>query len=174
MSYKNKTYVCLDYDEDKVYYNLMLAWKKNDHIDFDFNNAHELNSLRDGSNDETIKRKLRERMTNSKLAIVLVGELTKTKYKFVKFEMDVALEMEIPIIVVNLNKKKRIDKELCPPVLREQLVMHIPFGNSKGEKAKDIIKFTMDEWPSLHEKYWNDDKIEPRHWADSVYQGLGF
>ena len=40
MSYKNKTYVAFDGDEDMPYYRIMTAWKENDHIDFDFYNAH--------------------------------------------------------------------------------------------------------------------------------------
>lgn len=75
-------------------------WK----IDFDFYNAHDLNNLRDGSSEETIKTKLKERLKNTKQAIVLVGENTKNLYKFVRWEIDVAMSMDIPIIAVNLCK----------------------------------------------------------------------
>ena len=39
MSYRNKTYVIFD-GNDIRYYRLMQAWKENDNIDFDFNDAH--------------------------------------------------------------------------------------------------------------------------------------
>ena len=44
MSYKNKTYVAFDGDNDMKYYRLMTAWIEHDHIEFDFLNAHDLNS----------------------------------------------------------------------------------------------------------------------------------
>jgi len=60
MAYRNKTYVCFDADNDIDYYKKMLKWKADDDIDFDFYDAHDLNNLRDDSQEETIKRKLRE------------------------------------------------------------------------------------------------------------------
>ena len=60
MAYRNKTYVCFDADNDILYYNLMKAWKENENIAFNFHNAHEINNLRDGSSEETIKRKYRK------------------------------------------------------------------------------------------------------------------
>jgi len=103
MAYKNKTYVCFDADNDIHYYRLMTAWKENDKIAFNFHNAHEINNLRDGSSEETIKRKLRERLENTKVLVVLIGEHTKNLYKYVRWEIEYAIENNIPIIGVNLN-----------------------------------------------------------------------
>jgi hypothetical protein len=41
VSYRNKTYVAFA-SEDIRYYWLMEAWRNNDHIDFDFYDAHDL------------------------------------------------------------------------------------------------------------------------------------
>jgi MTH538 TIR-like domain (DUF1863) len=71
MAYTNKTYVCFDADSDILYYNLMKAWKENDKIEFNFHNAHEINNLRDGSSEATIKAKLRERLQNTKVLVLL-------------------------------------------------------------------------------------------------------
>lgn len=46
---RNKTYICFDADTDMWAYKFMKGWKALDNIDFDFDNAHELNNLRDGS-----------------------------------------------------------------------------------------------------------------------------
>ena len=78
MAYANKTYVCFDADTDILYYRLMTAWKENDKIEFNFHNAHEINNLRDGSSEATIKAKLRERLKNTKVLVVLIGENTKS------------------------------------------------------------------------------------------------
>lgn len=77
MPYRNKVYVCFDGDNDIRYYWLMLAWKQNDNTSFSFFDAHDLNSALDTSLEETIKRKLRERLRNAKTFVVLIGESTQ-------------------------------------------------------------------------------------------------
>ena len=108
MPYRNKTYVAFDADSDMPYYRIMQAWKANDKVDFSFHNAHELNRLRVTSTEMTIKKKLKERLYNTKLIIVLIGKNTKNLYKFVKWEIEVGLNMKLPIIAVNLNNKKNL------------------------------------------------------------------
>ena len=98
MAYRNKTYVAFDGDNDMSYYRMMTAWSANENVSFNFYNAHDLNSARDTSSEQQIKRQLRERMKNSKLFILLVGEKTKNLYKFVRWEIEQALVMELPII----------------------------------------------------------------------------
>ncbi|MBU9723148.1 MULTISPECIES: TIR domain-containing protein [Bacillaceae] len=150
MAYRNKTYVCFDADEDIRYYRLMLAWKEKDPEKFNFHNAHDLYPMRKSKledNDEPyIKRKLTERFNNSKCFILLVGEKTKNLYKYVRWEIEVAKKLDIPIIIVNLNKKNRRDRNLCPPIVREHLAIHIPYG-------KEPIAYAMKNWPSQHQTH---------------------
>lgn len=166
MAYKNKTYVCFDADTDMNWYQLMKAWKENDNVAFDFQNAHDLNNLRGTSSEETIKAKLRERLANTKVFVVLVGEKTKYLYKFVRWEIEYAIEKDIPIIAVNLNKRKGIDYDLCPPILRNELAIHIPFGQK-------IIDYALNNWPLSHEKHRSEGKTGPFYYVDSVYKDLG-
>ena len=165
MAYRNKTYVCFDADNDIRYYRLMTAWKENERIAFNFHNAHEINNLRDGSSEATIKRKLRERLQNTKVLVVLIGEHTKNLYKYVRWEIEYAIEKDIPIIAVNLNKKKRKDDKLCPPLLRGELAIHIPFGQK-------IIDYALNHWPSSHVSHRKNGDTGAYYYKDSVYAGL--
>ena len=165
MTYRNKTYVCFDADTDMKWYQLMKAWKENDNIAFDFQNAHEINTVRDGSTEETIKRKLRERLENTKVLVVLIGENTKNLYIYVRWEIEYAVEKDIPIIAVNLNDKKSVDENRCPPILRDKLAVHIPFGQK-------IMNYALNNWPASHANYKSAGKIEAFHYVDSVYTGL--
>lgn len=164
MAYANKTYVCFDADTDIHYYRLMQAWKENDRFAFNFHNAHEINSLRDGSSEATIKAKLRERLKNTKVLIVLIGKNTKNLYKYVRWEIEYAQENDIPIIAVNLNGKKVQDNELCPPILKNDLAIHVPFGHK-------IINYALNHWPASHAKY-KGDKEGAYKYKDSVYKDL--
>jgi len=118
MGYRNKTYVIFDGDKDMWGYGFMKGWKKNENVDFDFYNAHEINKLLDGSSEDTVKRKLRERLANTKQAIVLIGDSTKNLYRYVKWEFETCIDLGIPIVAVNLNGKRQMDPNLCPPCIR--------------------------------------------------------
>ncbi len=143
---RNKTYICFDADTDMWAYARMKGWKALDNIDFDFDNAHELNNLRDGSTEQTIKPKLRERLNNTKIMLVLVGENTKNLHRFVRWEQEVALAMGIPIVAVYLNGSKERDTNICPPIIRDELVLHIPYKLA-------TCRWAIDNWPVLYTKY---------------------
>lgn len=165
MGYKNKTYVCFDADTDMKHYGLMKAWKENEHHDFDFHNAHEINNLRDGSSEDTIKKKLRERLQNTKVLVVLIGENTKNLYKYVRWEIEYALENDIPIIAVNLNGLKQIDDKLCPPILKPDLAIHVPFGQK-------IINYALNHWPASHAAHKKAKETGAYHYNNNVYDNL--
>src|SRR4051812_39799861 len=100
-------YVAFDGDEDKWAYGFMKGWKTNDRVDFAFEDAHELDTMTARAQGEAyVKARLRERMKASEALVVIVGEKTKNLYKFVRWEIEFALELGLPIIVANLNNKK--------------------------------------------------------------------
>lgn len=166
MAYRNKTYIAFDADSDIRYYRLMTAWKQSDRTDFNFQNAHDLFRIMAYSNEDTIKRRLRERMKVSKIFVLLVGEKTKYLYKYVRWETELALELELPIIVINLNGRRAIDVEKCPPILKKELALHISF-NSK------ILQKALENWGTLHSKFSKkEETIEPYYYEDSVYKSL--
>src|SRR2546430_2633054 len=103
MPYRNKTYVCLDYDNDKEWYQLMRAWTQNDNIDFNFHNAHELTTIWPSSDEDAIKRSLRERLNNSKLFMLLIGGNTRYCQTYVRWEIEIALKLGLPIVAVNID-----------------------------------------------------------------------
>jgi hypothetical protein len=165
MSYRNKTYVIFDGDNDMWAYAYMKGWSNREHIDFNFHDVHDLQPLTDRASEETVRARLRERFASSKQAIVLIGESTRYLYKFVRWEIEVAQKLDFPIIGVNLNGSRQYDSELCPPILRDRYVVHVPF------KAK-IIKYALDNFPS---EYTNRDRNASgnRIYLDSVYAQLG-
>lgn len=163
MAYRNKTYICFDGDTDMKYYRLMTAWAANERYSFDFHNAHDLNTASDTSQEESIKRQLMERLKNSKVFIVLVGEKTKLLTKFVKWELEVAQRIGIPIIAVNLNGSRMRD-EFCPPAIRDSLAVFVSFHQK-------IIEHAMANWPNTAlEKKAEGGSF---YYSDHVYAGLG-
>ena len=165
MPYRNKTYICFHGDTDMHNYRLMTAWKAHDGFDFNFHNAHDLNTARDSSEEASIKRQLSERFANSKLFVVLIGEKTRYLTKFVRWEMDVALRLGLPIIGVNLNGSRERD-DRCPPAIRDELAIYVSY-NPK------IMEHGMANWPGFHLSYKSAGKSGPYYYEPETYKGLG-
>lgn len=165
MAYRNQTYIAFDGDKDMHYYRLMAAWKAHDGFSLNFHNAHDLNTARDSSQEESIKRQLRERFANSKLLVVLIGENTRFLTKFVKWELEAALRLDLPIIAVNLNGSRQRD-ERCPSTIRDRLVLYTSFNHN-------IIEHAMYHWPDEFHRLGRAGTTGSRYYSDDVYRGLG-
>lgn len=172
MVYRNRTYVAFDGDNDIRFYRMMNMWKQSNNSSFTFSDAHDINNARDTSSEETIKRRLRERMANSKVFILLVGNQTKYLYKFVRWEIEMAIKLGMPIIVVNLPKiagqegLRNLDDERCPKIAKETLAIHISF------RAR-ILEHALENWPQWHYKYQKDGKSGPYFYDSNIYNGFG-
>jgi hypothetical protein len=165
MSYRNKTYVIFDGDEDMWAYRFMRGWKATEHLDFDFYDAHDIKPITDRACDETIFRRLRERMSNAKQAIVLIGPCTKNLRKFVPWEIGIAKMLALPIVAVNLNGCKQMDAQRCPSALRDYQAIHVAF-------RMKIIQFALDNYC---EAFSMRASWDPgwRYYSDQIYEQLG-
>lgn len=166
MSYQNKTFVSFDGDSDIHYYRLMTAWKQHDNMSFNFYNAHDLNSARDSSYEESIKAQLSERLRNTKVFVLLVGQSTRYLRKFVLWEVEQAQKRSLPIIAVNLNGKRSMDSERCPSILQNSLAVHISFNAA-------IMEHSLENWPTSDSSLRAQRKSGPYYYEDQIYKGLG-
>ncbi|SDQ02644.1 TIR domain-containing protein (plasmid) [Carnobacterium viridans] len=164
MAYRNKTYVAFDGDNDIRYYHLMRAWRQRDNSTFNFYDAHDLNTARDSSQEISIKRQLSIRMMNTKVFVLLIGSNTRYLRKFVKWEIETAIRLNLPIICVNLNKSRSSDN-LCPVSLENKLAIFIPF-------EKKIMQHALENWPDSYKKYKLLGKSGPYFYKESVYDKL--
>lgn len=166
MAYRNKVFVSFDGDNDIHYYRLMKAWKQNDHTSFQFADAHDINVALDTSQEETIKARLRERLRNSYVVVSLIGQNTRYLYKFVRWELEHAISLGLPVIGVNLNNQRHLDEERCPPILRDELVVYVSFNAS-------ILQYTLEHWPQEHQRLKGEYKSGPRYYQQETYSRLG-
>lgn len=160
------TYVIFDGDKDRYAYAFMKGWKANERVEFDFRDTHDMGPMTGRAEDEAyVKSELRKRMKASNQVVVLVGENTKYLRKFVAWEIDLALELGLPIIVVNLNEKRQMDSDRCPVPLRTGYVVHLAFKRA-------IIKYALENFPA--EFAARDRSLTgPRYYRDDVYRQVG-
>ncbi|MDV6271587.1 TIR domain-containing protein [Rhodococcus globerulus] len=144
MSYRNKTYVAFA-SENIHLYRLMEAWRDNKKIDFNFADAHDLFISRDTSKPETIKRNLRQRMSNAKQVIIIGTPEAKKKggdgVSFLAYEVEVMMEFDLPVVIANHDGDKTVDRNFIPsPLLDESYyTMSVAFSPA-------IIKYALDDY----------------------------
>ncbi len=167
MAYPNKTYVCFDADNDMELFLQMKSWRDNERPAINIHNAHAINALDDGTAPDSIRRKLREHLAGTRVLIVLIGGNTKNLYKYVRWETEYAVEHKLPIIVVNLNDARKLDPQLCPAILKDQLALHISFG-------WEIVDYALYEWPDTHASLVKKGESGDYFYKNHVYRNLGF
>lgn len=165
-SHTDPSYIIFDGDKDKWAYAYMMGWNANERMDFKFFNAHDLDNMTSRAQGEDyVKRNLRARMQKSAAAIVLIGESTKNLYRFVRWELELALSLNIPIIAANLNES-RMQDDLCPPIIRDGFVVHVPF-------KMRAIRFALDNWPGEYRRTALVNRSGPRYYTDDKYRAMG-
>lgn len=168
MSYRNKTYVAFA-SENIHLYRMMEAWRDNQKIDFNFSDAHDLYISRDTSKPETIKRNLRQRMSNAK-QIVLVGTSEAKKkgsdgVSFLAYEVAVMMEFGLPIVVTNHDGDRTVDRNFIPRPL-----LDANYHTLSVSFQPAIIKYALDDYAPGFDA---SDTKGPHHYKASVYTRLG-
>lgn len=144
---------------DIRYYRLMQAWKANENIDFNFTDCQLRNEV-NSENEAYIKRKCRERINMAGKFVLLIGQDTKSKHKYVRWEAEVAIEKRCTIIGVNIDGSRSIVGHTCPPIIRDIGAIFVPFSPA-------IVAYAIENY-KMH-----DDKNN-YHYKDHVYQSLGY
>ena len=144
----------------------MEAWRENQHIDFNFYDAHDLYVSRDDSKPETIKRNLRERLKNAKQIVLLGSKDGKRKggdgSSFLAHEVEVMLEFKLPVIVANLDGDRGINHAFIPSPLADYYSMSVSF-------QPKIIMYALDNYA---ESFVSSTNKGPHYYLPSVYTGL--
>lgn len=168
LSYRNKTYVAFA-SENISSYRLMEAWRENKNIDFNFYDAHDLYQARDSSKPETIKARLRERMKNAKQIVLLGSPEAKKKggdgVSFLAYELQVALELGLPIVVSHLDGSREGNSANYPKplVAADYYTMSVSFQPA-------IIKYALDDYASA---FATSERTGSYHYNEKTYKSLG-
>ncbi|MGB3741516.1 MAG: TIR domain-containing protein [Castellaniella sp.] len=152
-----RTFVGFSSTDIRSYW-LMLAWKANEHIDFNFADCQleeEINS----DNEAYIKSKCRERIGMAGTFAVLIGQDTRSKHKYVRWEIEVAREKGCRIIGINLDGARQMSQETCPPIIRDIGAIFVPF-------SPKIVGYSLENFKMRDKGNW--------HYPEDVYKKLGY
>lgn len=99
---KKKVFISYDYDNDKTYKNLLLAWDANDDFDFSFYDTSVDVSV-DSDDAAAIKRVISARINSSPRFLCLIGKKTY-KSDWIDWEIKKAIDLKKKLIAVKINK----------------------------------------------------------------------
>lgn len=178
--YRNGTYVAFHArgstdptDSDIKYYRLLKAWHVRDDSDFYFIDSHEKTAaVRDSSTHETLQRRLKERLGNSKNMILIVTKDTQLDADWVPFEIEYAIDTcGIPIIAAYPGYDWIFDpaklRNLWPQALAGRIdnksarVIHVPFTQVVLSNA--VGQFDCNNQPKGALSYYSEEAY--RNWG---------
>ena len=139
-------------------YRLMCAWKAHEHLDFNFYDC-QLQEALNSADEAYIKRKCRERINMAGRYIMLIGQDTRSKHKYVRWEAEVAIEKGCTVIGVNLDGTRRMDHGLTPPIIRDIGAVFVPL-------SPHIVAHALQHYQMNNRGSW--------HYPDSAYLKLGY
>jgi len=96
-----KVFVSYDYDNDKHYKNLLLAWDANRDFDF-YLNDHSVDVSVDSTDAGAIKRVISSKINDSTYFLCLIGKQT-SKSRWVIWEINKAIELRKRIVAVKIE-----------------------------------------------------------------------
>jgi hypothetical protein len=97
---KPKIFISYDYDNDKNYKNMLLAWDKNDEFDFTFSDNSADVSI-ESTNAEAIKRAISAKINSATHFLCIVGSKTSTS-RWVTWEIDKAKELKKKLVAAKI------------------------------------------------------------------------
>ena len=97
-----KVFVSYDYENDRAYKNLLVAWSRNSDFDFYINDQSTDVSV-DSNDAGAIKRVISASINSSTYFLCLVGKST-AKSKWVSWEIGKAVELKRRLVAVKIEK----------------------------------------------------------------------
>ena len=98
---KKKIFISYDYDNDKHYKNLLVAWDANTEFDFSFYDASVDVSV-DSNDAAAIKRTISAGINNATYFLCIIGKQTH-KSGWVKWEIEKAVELTKKLVAVKID-----------------------------------------------------------------------
>ena len=105
-----KVFISYDYDNDKHYKNLLLAWDKNSEFDFSLYDQSVDVSV-DSTDAAVVRRVISNRISNSTYFLCLIG---KTTYRsgWIKWEIKKAIELKKKLVAVKTDSANTSPDEI--------------------------------------------------------------
>ena len=160
----SEVYLCLDVETDLHFANLIQKWRRSGIGNFDFKMPDDEWATGDWEREDAATGGPLESLSDAKALVLLIGEYTRRQTPRVDLQLPAALQLDVPIIAVNLNDSRRQD-HLCPRLIAKELALYIAFNPR-------ILSFAIENWPRSHALHKARGEIGPFYYGDSIYRDV--
>lgn len=166
MRHYGTIYVAFDGDNDIEAYNKVKSFRTQENIPFDLIDGYEFYSQIDKVDDDVLKEQVLNKVKQAKIVVVLMGKTTKSMRKYIRWQVEGAINMGKPVIVVNENNIRAVDFDRCPALIKKALTLHISFNEL-------IFECAVSYWPKMHSEFTEKGKKGMFKFPQSVYSYYG-
>lgn len=159
-------YLAFDGTNDLEQFKQIQEWEFSNNQKYTFIDGLDLYKQLDKTNDEVLKAQVRERMNLANVCVLLINKTTKSFRRFIRWQIEHAINNNMPIIAINVNGIRSVDYDRVPTILKKNLAIHIAF------QAK-ILEFAIDNWPESHNQYSLKEVKNSFKYSEEVYNSLG-
>lgn len=126
-----RIFISYDYDNDRHYKNLLVAWDKNKEFDFNFYDGSVTVAV-DSTDADYIKARIKPKIEASSHLLCLVGKYAH-KSKWIDWEIRTAISLKKKLIAVKIEK----DNTTPPALLNAGATWALSFNFDAIKKAVD-------------------------------------
>lgn len=159
-------YLAFDGINDLEPYNQIHEWEFSNNEKLTFIDGLDLYKQLDKTNDEILKNLVRERMKLASICVLLVNKTTKSFRRFIRWQIEYAINNNMPIIAINVNGIRSVDYDRIPTILKKNLAIHIAF-------QPKILEFAIDNWPDSYQQHVLKEVKNSFKYTEDVYNELG-
>jgi GTPase Era involved in 16S rRNA processing len=163
---EQKIYVAYDGTNDYETYKQIQEWVDSNGEQFNFFDAIDLYKKLDKVEDELLKSQVRERMSTADVVVLVVAKTTKSFRRFIRWQIEYAINNNIPIIAMNVNGIRSVDYDRIPTILKKNLAMHIAFQGP-------ILEYALNNWPESFKVHLSKELKNSFKYTEDIYNDLG-
>lgn len=158
-----KAYVAFDHTNARQHYDVMRLWDEEEESAIIFADSYGVKLNAEGFSEEECRALLVKAISDASVVLCLVDEHTCYPFKYLAMEIELAITLAKPIIVVNLNGSRVPDSACCPVALQKALALHVPFNQK-------IVKYAIEKWPTDFLRFKSGNaRLTAYYYSDSFY-----
>ncbi|MFA6661851.1 MAG: TIR domain-containing protein [Bacilli bacterium] len=165
MSYKGKIYVICHETFDVKAYNKLKDMRQTDDSQFNFIDSLSLSVQLNVLNDEELKLLLYKNMDEADIVLILLSKKVKSMRKFVKWQVEYAINQEMPIICINNSPLRSMDYSITPTKLKKRRSLFISYDS-------EVLELACMNWVQSNKKHSDMGENIPYCYDKAVYDEL--
>lgn len=163
MTASKQVFFSLNHQVDKGLYRQLLHWLALNQVEVDPWTTEDLERQGHFGASNDAQNELIQKVANSDYILLIVGE-TGIEPESPEFKvLNAAAWMKRPIIALNVNQLRDIDRARFPSLIADQLILHIPM---EGQ----AIRHALESWRDEAFRVRTMGQIGPVHYTNEIYQ----